>query len=654
MEARVLQRGCGNKVVLAAVCLAIALWSASCGGAGSTEVTPVPTAGFSLSSAAISFANQGANSTSTPLTATVTNIGNATLTFSSIQVTGPNAGDFAMTHNCGSSLAESARCTLAVTFTPSAVGTRTASVSFTDNATGSPQTLNLAGTGTAPGVGLSATTMPFGSQLVGTSSPAQSLTLTNNGNSALSITSLVVSGGNAGDFPETTTCGSSVAAGGSCTISVTFTPTAPGSRSATLAIADNANGSPQAVSLTGTGTTSAEGLSPSSLTFASQAVGTTSAAQAVILTNTGNASLTLTSISVTGTNASDFAETNTCGSSVAASGSCAINVTFTPGATGARTAAVTIADSATGSPQTVSLTGTGTSGTVGLSATALTFGNQAVSTTSTAQVLTLTNGGNSAVTISSIQVTGANSGDFGQSNNCGSSVAASGSCSINVTFAPTAPGSRTATLSVNDNASGSPQAASLTGTGTAPVASLSPGSFAFASQPAATSSSAQTFTLSNTGNATLDIAGIGFAGANAGDFSQTTTCGTTLAANSICTIAVFFTPAASGSRSASLTVTDNSNGASGSAQSSTLTGDASHDVILSWAASQSSGVVGYYVYRGTASGGESSTPLNSTPLNGTTYVDANVTPGTAYYYVVTAVGSNGTQSAPSNETKALP
>jgi fibronectin type 3 domain-containing protein len=115
---------------------------------------------------------------------------------------------------------------------------------------------------------------------------------------------------------------------------------------------------------------------------------------------------------------------------------------------------------------------------------------------------------------------------------------------------------------------------------------------------------------------------------------------------------VIFTPAASGSRSASLTVTDNSNGASGSTQSSTLTGTGSHDVILSWGASQGSGVVGYNVYRGTASGGESSIPLNSTPINGTSYVDATVTPSTAYYYVVTAVGSNGVQSAPSNETRA--
>jgi fibronectin type 3 domain-containing protein len=166
------------------------------------------------------------------------------------------------------------------------------------------------------------------------------------------------------------------------------------------------------------------------------------------------------------------------------------------------------------------------------------------------------------------------------------------------------------------------------------------------------SSSAQTFTLSNTGNATLDIASIVFTGTNATDFSENATCGATLAPNSSCTIAVVFTPAASGGRSASLTVTDNSNGASGSTQSSTLTGTGSHDVILSWTASAASGVVGYYVYRGTAPGGESSSPLNSTPINGTSYADENVTAGVTYYYVVTAVASDGVQSAASNETEA--
>jgi hypothetical protein len=140
---------------------------------------------------------------------------------------------------------------------------------------------------------------------------------------------------------------------------VTFTPAASGTRTAAVTLTDNATGSPQTVSLTGTGTAAVASLSPSSLTFASQAVGATSAAQTITLNNTGNAALTLTSIALTGTNPGDFAQTNNCGSSVAAGANCTISVTFTPAASGTRTAAVTLTDNATGSPQTVNLTGTG-------------------------------------------------------------------------------------------------------------------------------------------------------------------------------------------------------------------------------------------------------------------------------------------------------
>jgi hypothetical protein len=116
-------------------------------------------------------------------------------------------------------------------------------------------------------------------------------------------------------------------------------------------------------------------LSPSSLTFSSQNLGTTSATQAVTLTNTGNATLSVTSIALTGADSGDFAQTNTCGSSVSAGANCQINVTFSPTAIGTRTGSVTITDNATGSPQTVSLTGTGMSpptppGTYNLTVTA--------------------------------------------------------------------------------------------------------------------------------------------------------------------------------------------------------------------------------------------------------------------------------------------
>jgi len=213
------------------------------------------------------------------------------------------------------------------------------------------------GTGTGPGVSLSPTSVTFGSQAVGTTSAAQPVTLNNTGGAMLTISSISITGTNSGDFAQTNNCGTSVAAGATCTINVTFTPTAPGTRAGTLTIADNASGSPHTAGLTGTGAGPGVSLSPPSVTFASQAVGTTSAAQPVTLSNTGGATLTISGISITGTNSGDFAQTNNCGTSVAAGATCTINVTYTPTATGTRTGTLTIADNASGSPHTAGLTG---------------------------------------------------------------------------------------------------------------------------------------------------------------------------------------------------------------------------------------------------------------------------------------------------------
>ena len=273
--------------------------------------------------------------------------------------------------------------------------------------------------------------------------------------------------------------------------------------------------------LSGTGTAAVASLSPSSLTFASQAVGATSAAQTVALNNTGNSALSITSVALTGTNASDFAQSNNCGSSVAAAAQCTINVTFKPTASGTRTAAVTLTDNATGSPQTVSVTGTGTAAVASLSPTSLTFASQAVGATSAAQTITLNNTGNAALSITSLALTGTNASDFAQTNTCGSqSLAAGANCTISVKFTPSASGSRTASVSITDNASGSPQTVSLSGTGTAALVSLSPTSLAFGNQPIDVTSSAQTVTLSNTGNATLSITSLALTGTNASDFAQ--------------------------------------------------------------------------------------------------------------------------------------
>jgi FlaG/FlaF family flagellin (archaellin) len=625
-----------------------------------TGIGSGPIAGVTTTS--LTFSGQNLGTTSTAQTFTLNNTGSAALSISSIAFTGANPGDFGYTTTCGSSLGATSSCTISVRFTPTAIGSRTASLSITDNSNdvaGSQQSVSLTGAGGGPAVSLSALSLPFGSQSLLTTSAPLSVTLTNTGNTSLSVTSIAVTGANAGDFGQTNTCGSPVEANGTCTINVTFTPTAMLSRNASITITDNAASSPQSVILTGTGTASIVSLSAATLTFGNQAELMTSPSQTITLTNTGNWNLTITNISVTGTNAGDFAETSTCPlspSSVAASSFCTITVAFTPSASGSRTAAVSIADNATaGSPQAVSLIGTGELGSVGLSATVLTFGSQSVGTTSAPQSVTLTNGGSSSLTIGSIQITGTNPGDFAlPTNTCVSSLAVNATCTVSVTFTPTTSGSRAATLTYMDSATNSPQTVSLTGTGGAPIAGLSPSSFAFPNQPAATGSSAESFTLNNTGNATLNITtSIGFTGTNAGDFSQTTTCGTTLAANTSCTIAVIFTPAASGSRSGAIDVTDNSNNVAGSTQTTTLTGMGLHDVLLTWTASPTTGVLGYDIYRGITSGGESSTPLNSSPVSATTYADTIVTPGTTYYYVVTAVAANGiTQSSASTEASA--
>jgi hypothetical protein len=284
-----------------------------------------------------------------------------------------------------------------------------------------------------------------------------------------------------------------------------------------------------------------------------------------------------------------------------------------------------------------------------LSSTSIDFASQGVGTASAPQSATLTNVGNASLSLSSVEVAGSDAADFTLTNNCGSSLAPSDQCTVTVTFKPSSAGTRTASIVFADNAPSSPQKVSLSGSGIAPSVSLSTTSLSFGSQPVALTSAVETVTLTNTGSAPLGITSLAVVGADLGDFAEiANTCGGWVAAGGVCTIGVTFTPSAGGERTAALSIADN---APGSPQTASLAGAGSHDVFLSWTASATSEYVAYNVYRGTTSGGESSTPLNATPINGTTYVDESVTSGATYYYVVTAVGLNGAQSAASGETE---
>jgi hypothetical protein len=206
------------------------------------------------------FASQATNTSSAAQNITYTNIGNATLNVASITTT----GDFSRTTTCGATILAGANCTISVTFTPTATGMLVGSVIVNDSATGSPHTLGLTGTGVAPAVVLSSTNVVFGNQNVGSTSAAMPVTLTNNGTSPLNITGFAISGGNAGDFGQTNTCGTppvALPAGMSCTINFTFSPSAANNRASTFTVTDDAPapGSTQAVALSGTGVAPAGG-----------------------------------------------------------------------------------------------------------------------------------------------------------------------------------------------------------------------------------------------------------------------------------------------------------------------------------------------------------------------------------------------------------
>jgi len=240
---------------------------------------------------------------------------------------------------------------VSVTFTPTVLGTLTGALSYTDNASNSPQKVPLSGTGAVPAT-LMPTSALFGWWAVGMTSTAKAFTLANNQNVAL--TSIAISTN--GDFAmSATTCTTSLAAKGKCTISVTFTPKALGTRIGQLSVSDSASNSPQTVALTGTGVEPAI-LMPSGANFGTWTVGTPSTAKTFTLSNYQNVALTSIAISTTG----DFAvSTTTCTTSLASQRKCTINVKFTPAATGTRTGTLSVSDSANNSPQTSKLTGTG-------------------------------------------------------------------------------------------------------------------------------------------------------------------------------------------------------------------------------------------------------------------------------------------------------
>lgn len=377
--------------------------------------------------------------------------------------------------NCtGQTLAQGGgSCTVTVTFTPGSPGTANGTLTVTDDDTTdgvTSQSLDLTGTGVADQFSVTGGPLNFNDQRVGTMSSAQSVFITNDTDYGANPPAPTVTGANAGDF-DATGCTGIVAANASCAVTVAFAPSATGGRSATLNIAG------QQVGLSGNGTNPNAQVSPGSIDFGNQPVHVVSQTQTITLANSGTAPLTYTGVGVAGADPGDFSVSDTgCAAvgTLAPADTCGITVAFNPTATGARTAVVSVTDSdPQNGTQTVNVSGMGTPSSVGFSPASLTYTNPIpAGTASPPHVVTVQNLTSSPMPITGTALGGANPKNFLRSaDTCtGTTLQPNATCTIRVTFTPSAVGRRTAVLAVRDTGAVAPHThqVTLTGRATAP------------------------------------------------------------------------------------------------------------------------------------------------------------------------------------------
>jgi len=406
------------------------------------------------------FQRQGLGTRSIPQSLTFTNNSSSPITFTTDTFEGANPTEFsAVSDSCANSAVQpSTSCTITVAFNPAGVGIRQGNLKLSNSAQQAPFIVSLLGYGSP--VIFTPTTLVFGLQTPGSTSAAQTLTVTNSGQTALTIGSVTTGGDAPQFFPiQLDACtGTTLSANASCSVSISFSPVIIGHFSAVLSVNDTAGDTPQYLLLTGIGTGPEVTISMYFLNFASQQVGTISAPQSVILSNSGSAPLILTGIAST---VSDFSQANNCNSPIAVGGTCTIQISFTPSRNGALSGAVQVSDNALGSPQQVELGGNGGAGftTMVISPSQLNYGNQPVGSSSPPQAVTLRNVGTSGVNITGVSTTR----NFTQTNNCPSAIPAGASCTIDVTFAPTAAGQINGLFALTFDGVGSPQTVSLGG-----------------------------------------------------------------------------------------------------------------------------------------------------------------------------------------------
>jgi hypothetical protein len=517
----------------------------------------------------------------------------------------------------------------------------------------------------APPATLSSSSIAFSPLVVGTDSPQQLITITNGGDIPKVFDRIALNGADPADFFFSTgSCQFALLAGASCQLVAGFTPTAAGPRAATITFSADSGQDVQTIALTGMGQAAATATFDfTSIAFGNQPVGVRSAAQYVTMTNHGDVPLTFQSMVGAGDDQGEFSgDVGSCTTVLAAGSSCRLGASFDPAASGTRTAALKIVDSAADSPQTITLTGTGVTqrpATATLTANQLTFGNEAVGVISAPQLVTITNNGDLPLTFTGIAAAGANPADFSGVSHCPRTMPAGYSCQFGATFTPVAVGPRTAELQVIDSADPTPQTIVLTGSGIArpgapTIESATPGdgtvSVTFA-PPSDGGASIIDYTAvatdltspaRGTQTATGSAGPITVRGLTNGDsYTVSVTARNAVGTGPASAASAAVTPASVPDAPATLTAVPGNAG-----------------VVLNWTAPPFDGgspILGYQIYAGTRAGGESSTPLTAAPLPAAarSFAVKGLTNASTYYFTVRAVNAVGS-SAATQEVSAGP
>jgi hypothetical protein len=332
---------------------------------------------------------------------------------------------------------------------------------------------------------------------------------------------------------------------------VTFKPSGVGPRTATLVtnygnIPLSGNGIPDGPSLT---------ITPVPAVVSMLGVATQELPNGVASQWTNNGSVVLTSSgAITGPDASSFSMTASGNLTIAPTQSVPFTVTFTPSHLGLNTATLTVTDATSGYSNSIPLTGYGEPDAPSVTPSSLSFGPTAIGVQSAAQSVTISAPGGDPVSVVYNNTYNPESNFVVSSGTCATQT----SCQISVAFKPSKIGSDSESYIVTDLVTEESTGFNLSGSGGVASVSLSSSSLTFAARDIGTTSIPQTVTLTNTGDATLTIAGETFSGANVGDFPiETNTCGSTLASGANCTIGISFDPTATGARSAILQIMSN-------------------------------------------------------------------------------------------------